>query len=301
MDILKQKAGDHSENNRKYPRPCMPCHCCDSELVLCWGDRIKEPYLRHKSKSFCDGGGKGGGGGESLMHSMAKKLLCEYLNDNGNITTEDYDLSIKPEIKVIMEIPKGLRWDVECKLGNGIVDIGGYNTTNELVFVVEIYHTHATEKRDGIVWVEFDATHVLNLLDNDTILDSYIENRRWANKYWHCLECYDNCNFKIVYSRGYCDQCEIGHKYEEEGYKMCGLCHKYTILPEDPSWYEVCKKCYIWKMRNRIRCKVCREKKIDHDSDDKLCRECYNKKRIQDWEDKQVQEQNTRKSVLPDP
>uniref|UniRef100_A0A6C0AD44 Uncharacterized protein n=1 Tax=viral metagenome TaxID=1070528 RepID=A0A6C0AD44_9ZZZZ len=60
---------------RKYPRPKILCDCGNYK-ILCWGEKIK-PYLRHKADENCENNS-----GESDEHSIAKKILVDFLNEN---------------------------------------------------------------------------------------------------------------------------------------------------------------------------------------------------------------------------
>lgn len=161
MNHLKS---NHEATGRSYPRPTINCPECNTILILCWGNQISKPYLRHKV-SNCNKNS------ESLLHKLAKELLCTKLNTGLALFCEK---TCQCNEKEVIDVPRNIKWKCESYIfsGNqkGYLDIAGFDN-NLILFGIEIYNTHITENitaRDKIIWVELDATDVLDKLDSDT-------------------------------------------------------------------------------------------------------------------------------------
>lgn len=146
-------AREHSEAGRSYPRPTVECEECRGILVLCYGT-IRDPYFRHIAKTEnCSKRGSGGGG-ESAIHSFAKTILAEYLNDGGVVKCDGDAL------------PLTLEWKVEGTLGECRYDILGYSG-DVPVQGIEVMHTHRTTNviPRTVTWIEVNANEVIDKLD----------------------------------------------------------------------------------------------------------------------------------------
>lgn len=159
---------NHEKHQRPHPRPTMQCDGCRGTLILCWGD-IRKPYWRHKSEN-----GTGcAGGGESAVHKLAKKLLIDYLNQGNTVVVENVcercDRSTRDEIsktsKSISSFVEEFRYEQQDLF---VFDIAGLDIGNNPIYVIEIEHTHETNRSPetfALPWVEFEAIDVLNQLD----------------------------------------------------------------------------------------------------------------------------------------
>ena len=72
----------YAQMKNQWPRPRWPCECCGGELQLCWGDVVR-PYLRHVAGSNCAGGGEG------VLHRLAKDGLADHLETGERVTFTD--------------------------------------------------------------------------------------------------------------------------------------------------------------------------------------------------------------------
>jgi hypothetical protein len=175
MEIIRRR---HEENGRKYPRPRESCPECQGELVLCWGTTVKTPYWRHCSSinTKCPGTTNFG---ETLLHSHAKRMLVEYLNNGGVVKCECRCSRCAMSYTQMFDnkTPVALHYVNEYRMEQFgcILDIAGLDTAAEeeeehrVVVGIEVRATHSSvaSTRSGIRWIEVDATDILDLLDTE--------------------------------------------------------------------------------------------------------------------------------------
>lgn len=147
----------HKHGNR-YPRPTLPCKECGGTLVLCYGEKV-QPYMRHKyNNKNCKGGS-----GEGILHRLAKSLVVDFLNNNGELVTTNrcmycphiYEDTFSGEAKE------------EVSIGNSRVDVAIFHE-GEIVSIVEVFDTHRTinvEERNKYSWCEVSAQSLIEALD----------------------------------------------------------------------------------------------------------------------------------------
>ena len=148
-----------------YPRPTIKCPKCEKDTILCWGTKRK-PYLRHKN-STCGSDKKSNG--ESALHLLAKRMLCEFLNNGNKVTFNTNCGNCKSKISEITA-PSDKSWKLEYTLQNnsGSVRFDIAAVYENPIFGIEIYKTHraiSNTLRNIIPWVEVDAIDVLDKLD----------------------------------------------------------------------------------------------------------------------------------------
>lgn len=159
------------EKERPYPRPISNCSGCEGEIVLCWGEKIKTPYWRHKSKEDCHFEHLN----ESENHKLAKKMLKEFLLRKGEIS-----LSYSQECRICRKRPK-LELDIEyddvvCekRCDKHIWDVACVSADSSVVvFGIEIMVTHKADSyhrnNSETRWIEVNADQVIDLLDDRNI------------------------------------------------------------------------------------------------------------------------------------
>lgn len=160
MDSIKTIVEGHKKQERPYPRPIIDCPECSEKAIICWGEKIIEPYLRHSSKRKCKPSP------ESWQHKEAKTRLCKFLNEGG-VCRFAHSC---PEGRKVIDLPSQISYSEEVKFGNSRLDIGGTNAEGKVLVNIEILRTHKTtnvEDRNTILWVEIEAVEVLDLLDVD--------------------------------------------------------------------------------------------------------------------------------------
>lgn len=252
-----------------YPRPTIECKLCNGDLILCYGG-IKGFYLRHKKLNKC----LKNLGGESYEHFIAKNILTQYLNFNINDLNKiilnkkcgDCE-NIKFPVEIIKFKTEVSNEDKTCRY-----DIGGLDENNNLIFGIEIYHSHRATNfniRSEIPWVELKAQEIINklninfftLIDFEDILCNEVNSCDGNGK---CIKysldlgyvkykCQHNCKLEI------CNNCQ--NEYTK--YLGCLHCNKYRKCYD-------CKKINIEKNDIRISCYECMEIRKNY----KKCEKC---------------------------
>lgn len=147
----------HKHGNR-YPRPTLPCTECGGTLVLCYGEKV-QPYMRNKtSNKNCKGGS-----GEGILHRLAKQLLVDFLNENGELVTTSQCIYCP---YIYKETFSGEAKE-EVSIGNSRADVAIFHE-GEIVSLVEIFDTHRTvntEERNKYPWREVSAQSLIEVLD----------------------------------------------------------------------------------------------------------------------------------------
>ena len=197
---------NHVAAGRRYPRPTETCDNCGGKLILCWGERRKIPYWRHRggdgsriSKTPC------GHVAETVTHRLAKRMLCEFLAAGGGLSvmrkcvwchaTQTIPEVIVPAVSLSSssyppEPPApssaslgdsridGLQIAMEvsdaeygnCRWDVGMLeDSGTRDGSSSVVAGVEVYVTHRAVRR-GMpwrTWAEIEAAPILDALDRD--------------------------------------------------------------------------------------------------------------------------------------
>jgi hypothetical protein len=179
-----QKAATaHEHAGRRHPRPRQSCTDCKRLLLLAWGDKIK-PHWRHEAgeTEHCTGHI---GHADLFTHRQANDYLCSALG-SGKYRVEvtgkrcrECDARIQ-SLVIGLELadcghPKSFAREVSLS-SKARLDIAGIDEAGRVVCGLELCHTHQTdprgiEARDGIPWVELDASEVLAMLDSDEIPD----------------------------------------------------------------------------------------------------------------------------------
>ena len=151
----------YAQMKNQWPRPRWPCDCCGGELQLCWGDVVR-PYLRHVIGSNCAGGGEG------LLHRLAKDGLAEYLETGERVTfTDGRRCSGCNELYTRTAcLSAGMSVQVEYGLPDGgRADIALLSAAGEVEAVIEIMDSHATQSPRPEPWYEVSANAVFKLLN----------------------------------------------------------------------------------------------------------------------------------------
>lgn len=157
MKSLEHIKEENEKASTKYPRPHVICDVCKGELIVCYGNKITRPYLRHKTKVNHEPAS------ETWEHQEAKGLIIEYLNSGGDCV---FGHSCNGRI-THTSFPMGLKYAEEVSFKKSQLDVAGMNSDGKVVVNLEIYHTHRTAKvcdRDSLVWVEVKASEVINKL-----------------------------------------------------------------------------------------------------------------------------------------
>ena len=138
------------------------CPECTKELVLCKGDIIK-PYFRHKMDlqpcKYYDHTS------ESQIHYDAKEQIRFWLLNGYSITIErtctccnQIECFQIPEVDQDSSILLEYRFEYN---GDKIADVC-YLDKNDIVCILEIYHTHKTNATDRPgLWFELDAMNII--------------------------------------------------------------------------------------------------------------------------------------------
>lgn len=210
----------HEATGRLYPRPTTICPECETPLILCWGNKILNPYWRHKVSNNCN---VNTSNSESLLHQLAKELLCTKLNLNLILSCERKCKCGKIQI---IDVPTNITWKCESYISNeeqkGYLDIAGFDDNDKIVFGIEIYNKHKTENiiaRNNIEWVELDANSVLDKLDIDNTPNNLnILDRRKLN--CACEEIIKNVSYDNNYQE---NDKSRNDKWKEEGMRKYDL------------------------------------------------------------------------------
>ena len=151
----------YAQMKNQWPRPRWPCDCCGGELQLCWGDVVR-PYLRHVIGSNCAGGGEG------VLHRLAKDGLADYLETGERVTfTDGRHCSDCNELYTRTAwLSAGMSVQVEYGLPDGgRADIALLSAAGEVEVVIEIMDSHATQSPRPEPWYEVSANAVFKLLN----------------------------------------------------------------------------------------------------------------------------------------
>lgn len=157
MDAFHAILEQHAKIKLPYPRPTITCSQCKSDLIPCVGKKIK-PYLRHKHKSDHEPVA------ESWEHKRAKNLIVEYLNGGGKCLFKH----ACQEGEILVESVIGFRYHEEVKFLDSILDVAAVDGLGQVVFNIEIKHTHLTtniKDRRTMPWVEVIADQVITELE----------------------------------------------------------------------------------------------------------------------------------------
>jgi len=150
---------------RDYPRPRINCTECNNELVLKWGNK-KIPHFSHfnKGKIKCNFNK------ETLQHKLSKELICELLNNKCIIKINiPCDNCFDNEV-VDITLQDNENAYNEYKFENEIYDVAIVKN-NQIIKVIEIYHTHYTHKRLINEWYELSTDNILNNIGKNKLQD----------------------------------------------------------------------------------------------------------------------------------
>lgn len=142
--------------NNKIPKPRIVCPECSNDLVICWGDIITKPYIRHIGEGHtinqCS---IRLSGGESGIHLLSKKMLKKFLDEGGMILCNNLIFSCD-----------GNEVQLEHRSNGCVMDMYWKNIDCK-EYCIEIYHSSLTKTVDNrrhTTWVEVTAEEVLQIL-----------------------------------------------------------------------------------------------------------------------------------------
>ena len=151
----------YAQMKNQWPRPRWPCDCCGGEVQLCWGDVVR-PYLRHVIGSNCAGGGEG------VLHRLAKDGLADYLETGERVIFTDGRrcFGCNELYTRTAWLSAGMSVQVEYGLPDGgRADIALLSAAGEVEAVIEIMDSHATQSPRPEPWYEVSASTVFKLLN----------------------------------------------------------------------------------------------------------------------------------------
>lgn len=247
---------------KQYPRPRVRCQECNENMILCWGETITTPYLRHESTSQnCTSNSV------SEFHKMSQELLTKFLNTGGTVIFTKKcgcceDIIVKPNLVYFKEYQykykdKTCIYDIigtefienlnpyfDPKLNpflnpklnsnlNPILNLkpNPLDSRRKPVLGIEIFYTHRAEKmfiRDNIKWVEVDADDIFlklnNRTDNIISLDDIL-----------CNKTRDEKDIEDILN----PECK-----KTDPPRQCQNCRKMNIPFDRPLYCNFCYKCY---------------------------------------------------------
>jgi hypothetical protein len=197
--IIKKRWGD------RYPRPTIDCPDCGGKLTVCWGKKVVDPYSKHTAKSNAGCTPTG----ESVVHSLAKRTLCEYLNTDGKVI-----------VNTRQEVPMSLQWKTEVS----------HNKRK--------WYRHRTTniKHRTVPWVEVKASTVIRLLVGVTNPPASIRLKDYK-------QVVSDVKLDSVPPRIYID-CEIQEQTNPiEEWRVCTRCEQPSIPSTSPVSVVMCSDC----------------------------------------------------------
>lgn len=143
------------ENKKSLDLICIEC---GQKLIPKLGDIVNHHFCHGTSEQKCyDNYIKSQG--ETHEHRYAKQQLCKFLNEKGTLMSILRCCGNK--IIILNENQKAV---TECTIKGGRADIAIIDVLlNEVVYVIEIKHTHATDTRD-YEWFEYYSMDVIEQL-----------------------------------------------------------------------------------------------------------------------------------------
>lgn len=115
--------------------------------------------MRHKNgNKNCKGGS-----GEGILHKLAKYLLVDFLNNNGELVATNQCIYCP---YIYKETFSGEAKE-EVSIGNSRVDVAIFRE-EEIISLVEVFDTHRTvntEERNKYPWCEVSAQSLIEVLD----------------------------------------------------------------------------------------------------------------------------------------
>ena len=166
------------------------CIVCSESLVLKKG-LIKRAHFAHSANSSCSGGG-----GESVCHALAKRIMAKNLQDYSFMevcTTCGSTMRHTGKMDYIFQ--QHFSYE-EYKFGKYKLDVGVVDINNTLIAAIEIFHTHLVDdtkakalKDKGIIMIELVAEQILTAYENNAFLLVY-------NTKQHCYECVEKQKVK---------------------------------------------------------------------------------------------------------
>jgi len=146
----------------RQARPKSVCVSCGEILHLKWG-QIRRPHWSHGPRSTC----KSPTAGETAFHKLSKDKLVEFLTNGGKLnfrspcyhcgkhTNRSLPATAR---KFTQEQPYSFEGDMV------IFDVGCLDEKDELVFAIEVFHSHKAAKlniRNKVDWVEVKSQDVV--------------------------------------------------------------------------------------------------------------------------------------------
>jgi hypothetical protein len=277
---------DISLYKRSWPRVRVPCPECEDLMVLRWGDILK-PHFAHLPSSgeierAC------GGGGESLMHEMAKTLLVTHFNAQRRLKIHytckvcersaqfDVDSVRYPTAKALAEFSLS---------SNARADVCVVTIPEESpLLVIEVLYSHRSTtsgERASLPWFEISAEDVVAAFrDNLTVVFLEVECKRDDRgpcSHPHCFT-----YMKIATALGYSF---LQAPYQSENHRLKDAAvrgryryaldwNQWTVTPDQED-VDLTRKPAMWReLLRRQRCLRCR---VDWDTGyyRPFCKTCY--------------------------
>lgn len=245
-------------NKADKSREYICCEC--KQPVIFKKGKIKKPHFAHKSETTCRYY-SGENHGESEIHKEAKSYLKDLLetkrtlNINLTFTCKCEHYENKSEIIIIEPT-----WQVieEYKHNNCSYDVAVLDN-DQIKYVFEIKHTHATTTIRPEPWYEFSALEIL--LGNDDIFNC--KRKRLMDV---CID-YENIYKPVKFLPR-----KNGVEFRWEQISPCINCKRLTYSPIyntiHRKYYSLCKLCRHAKLSICNRCG-----KDDHPVEN--CKEWY--------------------------
>lgn len=260
---------DTINSGRLYPRPKDKCDLCTNDIILCWGKTIN-PYWRHLTKFSANDHSPNS---ESFNHKFSKEILIKHLSTNRKIK---FFHNCKQEFINIPQVAVSFQSEVKYK--DCIFDVGCLDANNNLVFGIEVYHTHKTSNtktRNDIEWVEVKSNDVLNLLDsvnlpNEIQLNDCRERLCCAMNFneWDMESIAKGLDYIVEYTE--CEALNMVSVAMHGYYEI----KRYWVLEENTS-YSINKKLWL-EFLGRKKCMSC-SKSCDTKIYKPFCLKCFKK------------------------
>ena len=184
------------EKNKKYK-----CPDCDKRLIFCKGPK-KSPYFRHHTDSTikCWYYDKPN---ESQIHKDAKLLIKRLIEDNTDLTLnrkcngcDFYETFTLPAFERTSEIKLEYHYATSSEVNNSdsrksadVAHVKRSFDKYELLYIIEICHTHKTTTIRPEPWFEIDASSLIYTVNNRTY-DAIEESLHNNNLTLKCLRDY---------------------------------------------------------------------------------------------------------------
>lgn len=268
---MNYKTNNNKIFGRKYPRPTIKCLECNSDLILCWGDKLNI-YCRHKPIKGITTNCKSVKNSLELKkneYNFAKKLLYEYVSNPSNSLYLQKDCACCDNLVIsskstfvidhsIYDI--AIFEDSKLKYGIKISD----NSTKEddfktiLLSPIEIIDKLDSDNDNLILFNDkfcLSNDHNYICSGNGLCLEqnNYLCNYGCTVKKCISLKCnntFVKSSSELIGDENHCSSCvkKITEKREENklkiDFRQCGQCLKYTI-PNYNTSHEICKMCHM--------------------------------------------------------